>query len=163
MLTAERLREVLSYDPLTGLFTWLVSRGKAKAGNAAGVLTDSGYVVIGVDSVRYYAHRLAWLYMKGEWPAGDLDHDNVRSDDNRWDNLRPATESQNGANRRVQRNNKLGVKGVCVHKVRKDRIYGAHIEVGGRSIYLGYFDTSEGAHAAYALAALKHFGDFART
>lgn len=94
MLTAERLRELLSYDPETGWFTWRVTRssnGRADAGSRAGALRSDGYRHVTVDQHKYKEHRLAWLYMTGKWPEADLDHKNNTRDDNRFSNLRAAS------------------------------------------------------------------------
>jgi len=101
ILTAERLREVLHYDPETGAWTWLVAprKGRSYVGQRAGALKDDGYRIIGIDGVRYRSNRLAWLYMTGAWPEADVDHrDRASRGDDRWTNLRAATRSQNQGN-----------------------------------------------------------------
>jgi hypothetical protein len=102
-LTAERLRELLHYDPDTGDFTWRTARKRIPAGAIAGTV-ERGFRRItiggGRHGPRYSAHRLAWLYMTGAWPNGYLDHINRDPDDNRFANLRLATNSQNQANTR---------------------------------------------------------------
>lgn len=160
-LTIERLREVLSYDPDTGVFTRLKSlTHNAREGSVAGSLKSSGYMFIDVDNVRYRAHRLAWFYMTGEMPSQMVDHrDNVRSN-NRWSNLRLANNQQNGANSKAKRFNTSGFKGVYWHKKRE--LWAAKINVGKRQIYLGCFNFREDAAAAYLRAACEHFGEFAR-
>lgn len=161
-LTVERLRELLHYDPETGVFTWKVNRGHmARAGLVAGNLRSDGYRQIKVDGVLYRAHRLAWFHVTSKWPEGDLDHENLRKDDNRFDNLRPATDSQNKANVSANSNNRLGVKGVYF-RGHLSRPFVASIQVNGRKRHLGCFETAEEAGAAYALAASSHFGEFAR-
>jgi len=120
-LTAERLREVLRYEPETGVFVWRVRAARrihvgAVAGN---ISPSSGYRFIGVDCRLYGAHRLAWLYMTGEWPKHQVDHVNMDCADNRWANLRDATCSQNTANSCVRINNKSGFKGVSWDKRRR--------------------------------------------
>lgn len=162
-LTAERLRELLAYDTETGVFRWRArpSRwSRIRAGNVAGCVKNAGYREVGLDSCRYRAHRLAWLYVTGEWPASGLDHENLNKDDNRWANLRPATVSQNGANRRLCSINTSGFKGVNWDK--QTRKWRSTIMVNGKTLYLGRFDLAEDAHAAYAEAADKYFGEFAR-
>jgi hypothetical protein len=161
MLTAERLRELLHYDPSTGIFTWRVRRcGRALVGATAGSLNADGYVHIRVDGGRYKAHRLAVLYMTGEWPVRDVDHENLCRSDNRWNNLRRATRSQNCANSRRPRNNTSGFKGVSWHGAGKAWV--ARVMVKGESRYLGLFDTPEAAHAAYSAAAMEAHGSFSR-
>ena len=116
-LTQERLQYLLSYDRETGIFRWRINRGRmAKAGDIAGSQGNDCYVRIRVDGKDYAAHRLAWLYMTGEWPAATIDHENINRADNRWRNLREATNAQNGTNRHKQANNTSGFKGVYVDK-----------------------------------------------
>jgi hypothetical protein len=157
-LTAERLREVLAYDPDTGIFTWISPSGRrAKQGDRAGSFNTSiKYRVIGIDGVRYYEHRLAYLYMTGKWPEIDLDHINCNKSDNRWRNLREATMSQNLANVAFWGHNTSGIKGVQWHK-KAGRWTSA---IAGE--YLGLFDTKEQASEAYRSAAIRKFGNFAR-
>jgi hypothetical protein len=112
-----------------------------------------------VDGHTYHEHRLAWFYMKGVWPKGDIDHIKGDKSDNRITNLREATTSQNKANERIRVNNTSGYKGVTWH--RKRRKWEAHIGVNGKGLTLGYFDSPERAFIAYMKAAWDHFGDFA--
>ena len=96
MLTRQRLKEVLRYEPRSGKFYWRVSLGpRAQEGNEAGYTASTGYIVIGVDGERYLAHRLAVLYRTGKWPKDETDHRNRKRHDNRWTNLREATRRQN--------------------------------------------------------------------
>lgn len=156
-LTAQRLRDVLLYDPETGVFRWALSRGsRAAAGAVAGWLDDKGYVRIQVDGHTCFAHRLAWLHCYGEWPDAHIDHRDGDPSNNRIDNLRAATRSQNMTNqRRAQANNKLGLLGV----IRDKRKFRAQIRVNGRLRSLGSFATPEQAHEAY-LAAKAHLHPF---
>jgi hypothetical protein len=157
-LTAERLREVLSYDPLSGIFRWLISTGpRAKVGAIAGNIDDAGYRTISINSVPYKANRLAWLFMTGNWPVNDVDHEDTDRANNIFTNLREATRSQNCANKRPM--GRLGVKGVTLNHGR----YQAQIKVKGKNFHLGYFDKIEDAAAAYIIAAKRHFGAFARS
>src|ERR1700674_1345685 len=107
MVLAERLRAVLLYDPETGVFTRRINRGKWKAGAQVGWLRPDGYIGIGLDYHEYLAHRLAWLYVTGEWPI-DVDHENTCRSDNRWDNLREASRSQNMRNMKRTKANTSG-------------------------------------------------------
>jgi hypothetical protein len=161
MITAERLRELLAYDPETGVFTWLVARSNhIKVGDIAGWLNgEEGYTRIKVDGHPYMAHRLAWLHVTGSWPVTQIDHVNCTRDDNRWTNLREATQSQNAANVRIRGKTKAsGFKGVHRH----GRRWKAVITKDGRNTSLGYFDAPEEAHAAYVKAAREYHGEFAR-
>jgi hypothetical protein len=159
-LTAERLRELLEYDPQTGVFVWRLTSGKRKAGRIAGAVERLGYIRIGVDRKLYRSSRLAWLYMTGSWPANCIDHIDRDPGNNRWGNLREATLSQNQAN--SVRRNRLGFKGVS-HDPRwgKPRYY-ASIISGGRDLHIGAFDTPEEAHAAYLAKAREIHGEYAR-
>ncbi len=159
------LAQLLAYDPVTGIFTWKVQRrgrpyGHMPVGTVAGSIYSSGYRMITIYGERYVASRLAFALMTGRWPDCEIDHENLIRDDDRWDNLREATLSQNRANRGVNSNNKLGIKGVCFEADRNK--YKATIEVNGRSINLGRFKTAAEARAAYFVAAEKYFGEFAR-
>lgn len=149
-LTAQRLREVLDYDPATGVFTWTAWRnyGKAQAGVVAGSTMPVGYVQIRVDYRRYYAHRLAWFYVHGGWPEV-IDHINGNRADNRIANLRSVSQQVNMQNIRVTRN-KLGFPGVTLHH--QSGLYNAAIKVNKVKKSLGYYQTPEQAHAAYAAA-----------
>jgi hypothetical protein len=121
----------------------------------------SGYWHVGVDGDEYKAHRLAWLFVHGEWPAGRLDHENGDTADNRIANLRPVTHSQNIANSRLRRDSTSGFKGVSFYTSAGK--WGANINKDGRRHYLGLFNTPEEAHAAYCEAACELHGEFART
>lgn len=158
-LTRGRLKELLHYNPGTGIFTWRVDRPRVKAGDRAGCLRD-GYIEIGVDGKRYGAHRLAFLYMEGRMSDKLIDHKNLRTSDNRWCNLREATNSQNQMNTLMKPRNISGFKGVCWHQ--REKRWRASIRYDGKKIELGYYDTPEKAYAAYCEAAEKHHGEFAR-
>lgn len=161
MLTQERLKELLSYDPNTGDFTRLIGRSgpKARKGDVAGRDNGQGYIRIYVDGKGYKAHRLAWFYMTGYWPS-EVDHKNTVRSDNRWSNLREATRHENRTNCSAYKNNSSGIKGVSFYKPTGK--WKAQIQKNGKKIGLGYFNTKEDAGAAYAQAALENFGEFAR-
>lgn len=162
-ITAVRLRELLHYDPETGIFTWRVNRGRmAKAGFVAGTTSLQGYRTLRIDASQYKANCLAWLYMMGKWPNADVDHRDGDRLNDKWGNLRLATRSQNAANRKTHSNNNSGFKGAHFRKDRRTRRWAASICVNYNQIHLGFFDTPEEAHAAYVIAAQKHFGEFAR-
>ncbi len=155
------IHKLLRYDPETGVFTWLVDRGRlAKAGTRAGWPTGDGYLRIKIEGRNLLAHRVAWFYVHGEWPAKGIDHINGHGADNRIANLRPADQSQNNANRKQQRNNTSGIKGVFWDKNTKK--WCAKIRVGGSLKNLGRFTEKEAAAAAYRVAAERLFGEFAR-
>lgn len=150
-LTAARLRELLSYDPETGIFRRLVSTSStARAGDVAGGLNSEGYVRIRVDGVSYRAHRLAWLYVHGRWPTDQLDHRNGVRADNRIANLREATNVENGQNYGVRKSNTSGHTGIHWHI--RARKWVAQIRHTGRIHDIGYFDDMADAVSARAKA-----------
>jgi len=146
MLTQSRLKERLSYDPLTGLFTRLTSHRIDRAGKKPGALNTNGHLQIRVDGRLYLAHRLAWLYVHGTWPTGQLDHFNGVRDDNRIDNLRDCSNKQNSENRKMHARNTSGYRGVSFDKKRqKFRAYVGH---EGRMCLVGFYDKVDEAGAA---------------
>lgn len=159
-LSAEILRRDLAYDPETGSFMWLTPRPKIKVGSVAGTV-QRGYWMIHFSGVDYHAHRLAWLHMTGEWPAGEVDHINRNRLDNRWDNLRDASRSQNIANVGLLSSNTSGFKGVSYNKLTGK--WEAYIRAERRRFHLGLHLTPEEAAAAYDAAAIRFFGEFAMT
>ena len=162
-LTLERLKQVYLYDPETGEFIRLQEtnshRGRAKVGGVAGSNSGERYIRIGIDGQVYRAHRLAWFYMTGEWPENGVDHEDLDPSNNRWSNLRPATQSQNAVNTRKRRDNTSGFKGVCKTP---SGTWQAVIWVKQRKICLGTFTTPQEAFSAYQLAAEEHFGKYHR-
>ena len=160
-LTHERLKMLLHYDPESGIFTRLSSAStRPLKGKPAGSANGSGYLFIMLDKRRYQAHRLAWFYMTGAWPKKNLDHRDMNVANNKWGNLREASNSQNGANRARYANNTSGFKGVIWDK--KHKAWVARVRVNRKYHYLGSFRFAEQAHRAYALAAKEAFGEFAR-
>ncbi|NUX58638.1 AP2 domain-containing protein [Paraburkholderia youngii] len=158
-LTQERLKELLHYDPRTGVFTNRIWRGgTARAGTPAGSINAQGYVQIYVDGGNYYGHRLAWLYVHGTWPYA-VDHKRGYSKgDTRLRALRECTYPQNGGNRGMNSNNTSGFKGVSWDSARGK--WKAQIGTRKTHQFLGRFDTPEEAHAAYCRAADAYYGDF---
>lgn len=157
MITAEELRARVAYDPATGIFTRLHAtgyRGGHRAGKKLGTVNGAGYVVIGFGRKIYLAHRLAWLYMTGEWPISLVDHRDLDGTNNRWGNLRPADKSLNAANT---------MRAFCGYSWHpQTRKWCAKIAVRGKRIYLGLFENEEQARQAYVTAALKYRGEFTR-
>lgn len=162
LLDAVTLRRMLHYDPSSGDFSKLVKSKKHSIGDAVGWKQGHTYrrCKIMVGGQTYMAHRLAWLYVYGEWPTEDIDHRDGDSCNNRIANLRLATDSQNLGNMRKPATNKSGKKGVSWH-VGGAR-WQAHIKIDGVNKYLGLFDTVDAAHAAYCKAAVDGRGQFAR-
>ena len=153
MLTHEMLLEVLDYNQETGIFIWKIGCRWCgnKVGYVARYINANGYIVIQVGGKKYLAHRLAWLYMKGEWPSSQIDHINGVRDDNRLINLRDVTSAENGQNqRKAHSSNTTGFLGVRFHKATKK--FRAQITLDGKTRHLGTFHTPEIAHAAYITA-----------
>lgn len=161
MLTAGRLREVLSYDGGTGEFRWNVTLSRrAVAGKVAGGKDAQGRILIRIDRKLHLAHRLAWLYAHGTWPAEVIDHINGDPSDNRLSNLREANHSQNSCNMRRHLDNKSGIKGVYFDTRKK--AWFAQISHRGDNRVLGRFTSKEAAGAAYARASREIHGVFGR-
>ena len=152
-LTAERAREVVDYDPDTGVFRWRRRMGScAPAGAVAGSLNSKGYWYIQVDGYKYLAHRIAWLITNGAFPADQIDHIDGDQANNRLANLRAVTSAENKQNlRRAHRDNITGLLGVSP----KRNGFTAEIRVDGERRRLGTFATPEQAHAAYLVAKRK--------
>ncbi len=163
-ITAERLRELLQYDQCSGAFTYKVKRGTRKPGDAAGCKMIRGNIGMMLEYRRYSAHRLAWLYMTGEWPTNEVDHIDGDATNNRWNNLREANSGQNKQNqRRPRKDNKCGFLGVyrhCVDASGNIR-WRARIQLDGKTTHLGLFPSPESAHEAYVKAKriLHPFGN----
>jgi len=149
-LTRERLVQLLSYDETSGHFLWRARKGHMEAGASAGSPQASGYIAIKIDSRLYKAHRLAWLYVHGEWPFGVIDHINGVLADNRILNLRDVSVSLNAQNQRsARRDNALGVLGVRKTATGK---YQTRITLNGKTRQIGAFASVEEASAAYIAA-----------
>jgi hypothetical protein len=151
-LTAARLREILNYDPESGIFTWRLKTGPGTSvgSEAGGINPDTKYRLIRCDGVRFAAHRLAWLHVYGWWPAECLDHVNGHEADNRIANLRECTNAQNQQNRKHNKNNTSGYRGVS-WRVQTGR-WQAYISHKKVKYHLGFFDEAESAHQAYVRA-----------
>ena len=150
----ESLKKYLTYSPDTGLFHWiLASSGKTKIGDVAGCLRPDGYIKIKIFGNGYLAHRLAWFFVHGEWPAEEIDHINRVRSDNRIENLRSILKRQQQQNMKVTTKNTSGFVGVSMRKNGKWR---ASIVIKKKFIALGVFDTPEEASAAYIDAKEKH-------
>jgi len=137
MITQEQLKELLHYNPDTGVFTWkkVVIKNQVKVGDIAGCKdSDTGYIKISIRGEKYKAHRLAFLYMTGEWPKKHIDHKNHTRHDNSWLNIRAVSRLENSRNRRLSYTNKSGVSGVTWNKRKK--LWLARISVEGDRIYL---------------------------
>lgn len=155
--TAEWLRENMAYVPETGTFMWKVRGPGRTVGKILGkTLATGGYSQIKVCGVLYYAHRLAWFYVHGEWPRKQIDHIDSNKSNNAIANLRDCTAAQNSARRKVSA--KIApARGVFPHGTG----FVARIHHAGVRHYLGYFPTLEGAKAAYEAKAKEIHGEFA--
>lgn len=141
----------LSYEPATGKFYWRKKRGCRSSGSEAGSIRPDGYVSIFMDGKRIYAHRLAIKAMTGSFPPFVVDHINGNKSDNRWENLRAVSQSENMANRHgPQENSKTGLIGASPHA---GGGFVAQIIRNKKHTYIGYFKTAEEAHQAYKEAA----------
>lgn len=150
--TQAEIKELLHYDPETGVFRWRYSVAiRVKPWDVAGTENSLGYVRIKICQKLYLAHRLAWVYMTGESPKDQIDHiDGVRSN-NAWVNLREATRKQNMENTSLRKNNASGFRGAHWHK--RDKKWFAQVRHNKKAIFLGYFATAE--EAAQVAAAKR--------
>lgn len=154
-LTAQRARELLNYDPDTGIITWRVDVGRwgrIKAGTATGSPDHNGHLRIQVDGTLYYSHRLAWLMTTGCWPTGDVDHIDGSPANNRFANLRDVPHQINTENRRRAHRNKQSGLPMGVSLDKRDGALRADITVNGRARSLGRFSDAQQAHEAYLKA-----------
>lgn len=161
-VTHDRLLSLLSYDTATGLFTWIAGR---HAGKIAGTKHNEGYMVIGIDGVRYLSHRLAWFYVTGEWPKGKLDHRDRNRGNSAFDNLREVTSAQNSLNSGKRARKHDLPRGVW-RKYRRYLAVTTLREAGGRrkQITIGRFDSPEEAHQAWRSFMADRYGaDFLPT
>lgn len=170
-ITAELVRQLLDYDPETGLLTWRVRPAsmfncniysaeqvaaiwnKKYAGTVAGRTSTLGYIGVGIFYKRYAAHHLAWLHTYGVWPSDKLDHINGDTEDNRIANLREATQAQNCQNQRPRKN--CSSKYIGVNWDKRQARWKARIGVGKKSYHLGLFHSEEEAYAAYLEAKAR--------
>lgn len=146
MITQESLKQVLSYDQETGIFTWLCNRGRNNTqGKIAGVVDRNNYLYIRIYNKKHLAHRVAWLYMYGIWPNNQIDHINGVRNDNRINNLREVTNKENCQNRLKHKNGHL-----IGTTFRKDiNRWVAQVNISGKQVYLGLYYTQQEAHKAY--------------
>lgn len=156
-LTQQRLMELLTYNPDTGIITWKVNRGGAQIGKPGGRITNRGYRRVNIDGRGYFVHRLAFLFMTGRMPIV-TDHINGDRDDNRWCNLREATVSQNTQNTKVYSRNKSGIKGVSW--CNREKRWIAQIVVEGKRHFLGQHREIASAETAVRAGRERLHGEF---
>lgn len=158
MLTAERVRELLSYEPMTGFFLRKLDCGGRKAGERAGYPRKDGRWVVSVDDQKYLSSRLAWLFVTGAWPTWEIDHIDCNPGNDVFSNLRDVSRGVNQQNVRqaLANNLKSGLLGVG----KTGNKWAAKIRAGGKQIYLGLFATPQEAHSAYVNAKRRlHAGN----
>lgn len=158
VLTLERLKYALNYDPLSGIFTRASVMTGSSIGSVCGSKKPTGYIIITIDRFLYRAHRLAWLYIHGEWPEGDVDHINRNRSDNRISNLRCVTRSQNLLNSQLRSDSKTKIKNVCFNK--QANKYQVTFTFTGKQIHAGFYDTLELADSAARQFRIKIHGEF---
>jgi hypothetical protein len=155
-LKLEYLQNFLQYDPVTGIWVWKIGPSNAiKSGSRAGKIVGGGYRQIAFCGWLYYSARLAWFYQTGNWPKERIDHINRVRDDDRWVNLREASESDQCANRQIQINNTSGYKGVSWS------IAVGKWDVRVNRLHIGYYDNLAEAVAVRDSIAVEFQGDFA--
>jgi len=155
--TLKRLKELLEYDPVAGIFRWRTGR---YTGQIAGNRGRNGRIQIKIEERLVSAHRLAWWFVTGEWPCHEIDHRDGDAGNNAWLNFRKVDRSQNMRNTRLARDNSSGHKGVSLRK--DSGKWRARIGLYGKKITIGVFASKEEAIAAYMAAARELHGEFAR-
>ena len=158
----EELKEFLDYNPDTGIVTWIKARGKRSdlVGKEVGCIDKQGYREFRFNGVLYFINRIAYYMYHSEDPPCGVDHQDRNKSNNKIDNLRLATTSQNAMNKAVHKNNKSSATGVYWHK--KNKRWSASICLNGKSIWLGSFTNKEDAIQARIEAEKKYFGEFRR-
>lgn len=161
-MTADLARILWDYDTITGVLMWKgdAHRRHAKKGDVAGTIGFHGYRIVTFYGKKFKTSRLAFLIVTGDWPPVVAEHKNGNRADDRWENLRLATQSQNMCNKSTMSNNKLGIKGVSQNRYGK---YLAFICFNRKRKSLGSYDTPEEAKSAYDAAAKEWHGEFARS
>lgn len=160
MTFVERLRAALDYDPDTGKLTWIISPGRkvAAGSEAGGINKRDGWRCVRFEGKLYNASRLICAIMIGEMPRAEMDHKNRIRHDDRWVNLREATDSQNSCNRGLRADNTSGAKGITwVERLGK---WKAESRFRGQYIYHGLFSEKEDAANARRSIAKKLHASF---
>lgn len=165
----ERLNELLSYDEFSGVLTWKMQPSASRAnigfnnkcgGKVAGTVGAKGYIMIGIGKVYYLAHRIVWKMMTGSDPIDIIDHEDTDRTNNRWPNLREASNGSNIQNSKLRCDNSSGVKGV--HWDAQHKKWRAVLTTNGTSTRLGRFASIEEAASVIASARMRDHAEFAR-
>lgn len=160
-ITLSSLKNLLKYNHVNGVFTWLVkTSSRAMPGYECGYLTPAGYRRIKIKGHEVFAHRLAFFYMTGKWPNDEVDHINGIPSDNRFVNLRLCTHRQNLFNQKMKSNNSSGIKGVSFDLTRS--MWRSRLTVNGYEKHLGYFSSKQKAVFVVSSERTKAHGEFAR-
>lgn len=160
MLTQDYLKSILDYNVDTGIFTWKISNNrKIKIGDIAGTIRPDKYIQIRINGKTYLGHRLSWLYVYGKFTEQTIDHINNNPSDNRICNLREASVQENMYNRKINKSNKSGIKGICWHKCTNK--WRARLTVNGKEKHIGLFDNLELAELAIIETRNKYHKEFA--
>lgn len=154
MINQKELKRVLNYNPETGVFTWRIKKSNIKIGYITGSITSNGYLSTRINCKSYLSHRLAWLYVYGQFPENDIDHINHIRSDNRIKNLRVVINKENCKNKLLQSNNTSGVAGVTWYK--RDKKWLTQINYNGKTITLGLFKNINDAKKAREKAKIKY-------
>ena len=162
MITQDELKEVLHYDPETGIFRWRMPKSsRVKPWDVAGTKNGNGYICFKINGASLRGHRLAWLYMTGKWPENDVDHMDGNRSNNAWQNLRSATNKQNLENQGLRKNNTSRFRGVSWCKRHKKWV--ARVYHNYKQIYVGFFESAgEAGKAASAKRAELYTHDSRR-
>jgi hypothetical protein len=157
-ITQDYLKEIFDYKD--GNLIWKVKKSNSlKIGDICGSKNNEGYIQTSLNGKKFKNHRLIWMWHYGVFPEL-IDHIDHNPSNNKIENLRIATQSENFRNRPKATNNTSGYKGVSFHKHRKK--FQAKIKINGKQIYLGLFDSAKDAHNVYCIAAKEHHGEFWR-
>jgi len=150
-LTQQRLKEVVTFDDTTGIFVRKLKAKRAVVGRTLGYKKSNGYIALSIDGQKYFAHRLAWLYVYGEFPKNDIDHIDGNRTNNKIENLRDVPRTENLQNIKIAKshNKSTGILGAYLHMSGK---FMSRIKVNKKDVYLGLFESAEQANQAYLKA-----------
>jgi len=164
MIDYQLAKALFNYCPKTGALTWRITTGSFKVGQEAGTVARNedycSYRNVSIFNERYKAHRIAWLLQTGSWPEKYIDHIDGDGLNNKWENLRQVSPSQNLVNQKVRSDSASGIKGVSYNKRRS--AWQAYINLGRKRKHLGYHETLEEAAAARLAAQQRFHGEFSR-